>query len=185
MSSYRWLEDDNFDGDNDDGEQGDSDHGNKHAHVVQENLRGWESRGGGVGTQKNEEEGRRTCVKASNTPMSFRNKFGTAELKTTSKTRLKERAIQGKWEWQWFRLRTLRKCLGAVLGQEKSDETKKKSRKNIMWRKFLIWKHVCAGHKSKSFETTLELGSWGKRENCGFEEKKRRDMRVRRVCGHK
>ena len=40
LSSYRWLEDDNFDGDNDDGEQGDSDHGNKHAHVVQENLRG-------------------------------------------------------------------------------------------------------------------------------------------------
>ena len=49
MSSYRWLEDDNFDGDNDDGEQGDSDHGNKHAHVVQENLRGWESRAGGWG----------------------------------------------------------------------------------------------------------------------------------------
>ena len=36
--SYRWLEDDNFDGDNDDGEEGDGDHGDKHTHVVQENL---------------------------------------------------------------------------------------------------------------------------------------------------
>ena len=38
MSSYRWLEDDNFDGDNNDGEEGDGDHGDKHTHVVQENL---------------------------------------------------------------------------------------------------------------------------------------------------
>ena len=38
MSSYRWLEDDNFDGDNDYGEEGDGDHGDKHTHVVQENL---------------------------------------------------------------------------------------------------------------------------------------------------
>ena len=36
--SYRWLEDDNFDGDNNDGEEGDGDHGDKHTHVVQENL---------------------------------------------------------------------------------------------------------------------------------------------------
>ena len=35
---YRWLEDDNFDGNNDDGEEGDGDHGDKHTHVVQENL---------------------------------------------------------------------------------------------------------------------------------------------------
>ena len=47
LSSYRWLEDDNFDGDNDDGEQGDGDHGDKHAHVVQENLGGSELGGGG------------------------------------------------------------------------------------------------------------------------------------------
>ena len=46
LSSYRWLEDDNFDGDNDDGEQGDGDHGDKHAHVVQENLGGSELGGG-------------------------------------------------------------------------------------------------------------------------------------------
>ena len=38
MSSYRWLEDDYFDGDNNDGEEGDGDHGDKHTHVVQENL---------------------------------------------------------------------------------------------------------------------------------------------------
>ena len=47
LSSYRWLEDDNFDGDNDDGEQGDGNHGDKHAHVVQENLGDLELGGGG------------------------------------------------------------------------------------------------------------------------------------------
>ena len=45
MSSYRWLEDDNFNGDNDDGEEGDGHHGHKHPHVVQENLVRWKSRG--------------------------------------------------------------------------------------------------------------------------------------------
>ena len=47
LSSYRWLEDDNFDGDNDDGEEGDGDHGNKHAHVIQENLEEGRIKGGG------------------------------------------------------------------------------------------------------------------------------------------
>ena len=48
MSSYRWLEDDNFDGDNDDGKEGDGDHGDKDADVIQENLRGENYVDGGV-----------------------------------------------------------------------------------------------------------------------------------------
>ena len=48
MKSYRWLENNNFDGDNDDGEEGDGDHGDKDAHVVQENLSGENYGDGGV-----------------------------------------------------------------------------------------------------------------------------------------